>query len=66
MSVHRVTVTLPPRPIEKNALVLDVANGDGQLGTFSASQGGVSWWPRHGKQAIEMTWEQFAKLMEGS
>lgn len=68
MPQHRVDMSFPKKPIDigKSDVRMAVYSNDSKLGELGISKGGVTWWPvNRTYPSKDITWEQFAKLMEG-
>jgi hypothetical protein len=65
MAKHKVELALPKAADIASSDASIVVSADGRkIGELGLSRGGVTWWPRGAKRAIDLTWEQFAKHMK--
>jgi hypothetical protein len=59
---HRVTFTIPHRPLGKADVTFDVALDDDRLGELLISKGAVVWFPAHKKYGYKLSWSRFDRL----
>jgi hypothetical protein len=64
MAEHRVTIRQPDREVMNADVVFEVYADELKWGELQVSRGGVTWWPaRARKRRVDLTWEQFARLV---
>ncbi len=66
MAQHKVTMTLPPRELNRADAVFAVARDGQKLGTLNVSNGAVVWFPRYTSYGLKMNWQQFDELMNNN
>lgn len=65
MAKHKVNLALPKAAdIASSDASITVYADNAKLGELGISRGGVSWWPRDAKRSVDLTWEQFARMIE--
>ena len=64
MPIHKVTFTVPERPLERKDVEFDIRSGGAMLGTLKVSRGGVVWRPRDYKFGYYLTWEKLDETLK--
>ncbi|MCH8275477.1 MAG: hypothetical protein IH851_11885 [Armatimonadetes bacterium] len=62
---HRVTFTVPERPVGNADIEFSVHANDTRVGTLKISKGKLVWMPAYAKRyEFGLSWARLAKLME--
>jgi hypothetical protein len=61
---HRIELQLPVNAIVNADARFVVFSDDEKLGELRVSRGTIDWWPARRRNAIAMSWERFARVME--
>ncbi|MFN0010525.1 MAG: hypothetical protein ACKVS8_02650 [Phycisphaerales bacterium] len=64
MAEHNVTYKTPTAVLMNDDVCFDVDRAGVRLGRLQVSKGRVDWFPKGAKHAIQMSWKQFADLVE--
>ena len=64
MAKHKVSFTVPKRPLESVDLEFEVLSDDQKLGELKVSRGGLAWVARNQQRSIHCSWEKFNEFME--
>ena len=54
-----------PRPTEIVLHRIEIKKAGKVFGMLWIGKGGVSWKPKHGRKAVDLTWKQFDEKMTG-
>ena len=63
MAKHKVTFTVPERPLGKTDIELKIKKDDELLGVLKVSKGGPDWFPKRGRHQ-RVSWTTLANWME--
>jgi hypothetical protein len=61
---HKVTVDMPPRPLQRQDVTFKVRRDDKLLGTLEISNGSVVWFPRGTSYGCKIGWNKFDEMMQ--
>jgi len=61
---HKVTFTVPERPIGKRGIEFDVRKDQVKLGTLKVSQGGIVWRPADFQYGYFLNWTKLDQVVE--
>lgn len=61
---HTVNMEIPPQAVYNSDVVFQVSVDDRSIGRLKVSRGGVEWVPRNYRDGIQLSWSEFAKLIE--
>ena len=64
MAIHKVTMKMPPRKIDRADAVFEVEENGLLFGTLTISKGSLVWFPRGALNGRKIGWSRFALLME--
>ena len=66
LAKHDVDMSIPTTKVVLSAdVVFEVRSDDEKLGELRISRGTIDWAPSNAKSPIQLTWEQFDRLMRG-
>jgi len=60
---HKVTFTVPERPLEKKDIEFDVKKDGAMLGTLKIRRGGLVWRPRDYTFGYFLTWTKLSQVV---
>ena len=63
MTVHKVTMDIPPRELNRADAKFKVKRDGRLIGTLHISNGSVVWFPRYTSYGHKMRWDRFGELM---
>ena len=64
MPKHDVEMSIPTTKVALSAdVVFEIRSDDEKLGELGISRGTIDWAPTNAKIPIQLTWEQFDRLM---
>lgn len=64
MAKHKVTISLPPRELNRADAVFNVERDGHKYGTLHISNGSVVWFPPYTSYGWKVGWKKFHELME--
>ena len=65
MPRHEIEASLPAHRIVNTDVTVIVKSNGTKLGELLMSKGSIDWRPSKHQTSYRMTWEKFARLMEG-
>jgi len=64
MAKHTVSVTLPPRELNRADAEFTVKRDGAKFGTLTVSNGSLVWFPPYTSYGYKMRWDKFHEIME--
>ncbi len=61
---HKVTFTVPARPVGNKDIDFDVKKDQAMLGTLKVSQAGIVWRPRDSHYGYFLSWNKLDQVAE--
>jgi len=66
MATHDITFTIPQKVVLAKDIEFEVKSNSKKIGTLLISKGNIEWVPANNKiNKQRLTWEKFAKVMNG-
>lgn len=64
MAMHKVTMDIPPRELNRADAKFNVVRDGNKVGTLHISNGSVVWFPRYTSYGHKMRWAKFDAVMQ--